>query len=620
MVVPLHRPPHRFRLARTLIGLVFLTTAPLAAQTALFRNGPARTGTYADSGPGPGPRVAWRTRAVGTVRSSPAVTDDAVYVGTSSGMLLRLDRADGAIRWRYDAGSPLPSSPAVTDGRIVIAARDGSVHAVNAATGVRVWATAPTPERPLPWGHEGWDYWVSSPVVVDRIALVGLPDGRLVALDLATGTARWSVDLGARTRSSPAAAYGAVYIGDDAGVVHAVALADGRPIWTHRTEGADMSSAEYGWDRVSLQASPAVAGGAVYIGSRDGGVYALDADSGERLWYADHGASWVVASAAVREDRLWVGSSDGQFVAALDAETGQEVWRTDVGARVFASLTLAGGTLYVADHDGRVRALDPATGTIRWKYCLGRGVMIQSSPVPYGDRLYFGADDGSITALEPAPAPPRPAVFWDAALAGRSFRARNGRMLRDYLADHGYTVLDAAGLGPWLRARIADGAPSVVVFALDVLPVEPAGDAARPALASLLGYLQAGGKVVWTGFPPGALVRDSTGRPTGIDYGITERTFGIDASRSAQGEYGAAPTEGGRAWGLTGVHLSEAALERGPGITALAVDERGNPAAVVRAFGGPEGTGLVILWGTGADWTRLEEIRAVADYGVLRAP
>lgn len=83
-----------------------------------------------------------------------------------------------------------------------------------------------------------------------------------------------------------------------------------------------MSSAEYGWDRTSVQTTPAIADGAVYVGSRDGGVYALDAATGRRLRYTDHGAPWVVASAAVRGDTLWVGSSDGEFVAALVTEYG----------------------------------------------------------------------------------------------------------------------------------------------------------------------------------------------------------------------------------------------------------------------------------------------------------
>lgn len=585
-----------------------------AQEPVMFRGDPARTGVYGDPGPATGAVIQWRYEATGPVRSSPAVTPTTVLVGTSAGTLLALDRATGALRWRYDAGSPLPSSPAVARGIVVIGARDGSVHAVDAATGARRWATGPVEALPLPWGREGWDYWVSSPAVVGDRVLMATPDGRLAALDLGSGAERWSYELGARTRSSPAVADGRVFIGDDAGIVHAVSLADGRPLWRHETEGAGMESAEYGWDRVSLQASPAVADGVVYIGSRDGGVYALDAATGDRLWYVDHGAPWVVASAAVDGRRLWVGSSDGLFVAGMMAGSGEEQWRTRVGARVFASPALADGTLYVADHRGRVHALDPADGSVRWRLDTAPGVMIQSSPVPSGRSLYFGTDDGSVYALGPAPAPPRMAVVWDTTLAEQAFRARNGRMLSDYLADFGYEVLDGDAVGRWLDERIADDAPSAVVFTVDVLPSGALeGDRLRH-------YLETGGKVVWTGFPPGALVRDSTGRVAAIDYAGTESLLGIDASATAEGQYGAAPTALGRAWGLDGVRLSEVAVAGSPDVRVLAVDELGRAAAVVREFGGPGGSGFVLLWGTGADWDRLAEIRAVTEYGVLRVP
>lgn len=617
-------PPTRLLFPWTvLVGLA--AASPLAAlqSSALFRADPAHTGVYAEPGPGAGFVIRWRYQADGTVRSAPAVTRTSVYVGTSGGSLLALDRADGRLRWRYDAGAPLPSSPAVSDGVVVIAGRDGAVHGVDAGTGRGLWRTRPTETLALPWGREGWDYWVSSPNVVDGRVLIGSPDGRLLSLDLRSGDELWSYSLGARTRSSPAVSDSMVFIGDDAGVVHAVGLTRGRPLWAHETEGAGLASADFGWDRVSLQSSPAVDGGVLYIGSRDGGVYALDANTGERLWYADHGNPWVVASAAVHGDTIWIGSSDGLFVAALDAATGEELWRTAVGARVFASPALAlgpgGGTLYVADHGGVIRAMDPATGEERWRFDVGE-TMLQSSPVPAEDALYFGADDGGVYALGAAPAPPRLAVFWDSVLSTQPFRAANAALLRGYLRAHDYVPLDEAGLADWLEARIRDRTASVLVFPSDRLPASAGNPDVSDPPPLLRRYLDAGGKVVWTGFPPWSLVVNDEGRPTAIDLERTRNALGVDASRSGQGLYGAMTTALGRAWGLEGTHLSELAVAPGPGVRVLAVNERGDPAAAVRDYGGPPGTGLVLLWGVGAAYDALDQIRAAAEYGVVRQP
>jgi len=52
----------------------------------------------------------------------------------------------------------------------------------------------------------------------------------------------------------------------------------------------------------------------------------------------------------------------------------------------------------------------------------------------------------------------------------------------------------------------------------------------------------------------------------------------------------------------------------------LAVDETGKATAWVRVFRTDRpGSGFVQLWGIGADSTRLPMIRAVAEYGLMRA-
>jgi outer membrane protein assembly factor BamB len=74
-----------------------------------------------------------------------------------------------------------------------------------------------------------------------------------------------------------------------------------------------------------------VSGGTVFVGARDGFLYAISADSGRLRWRFDHKISWVNSSPAVMDGTVYAGSSDGQFVHAVDAASGTERWRTTPG-------------------------------------------------------------------------------------------------------------------------------------------------------------------------------------------------------------------------------------------------------------------------------------------------
>ena len=75
--------------------------------------------------------------------------------------------------------------------------------------------------------------------------------------------------------------------------------------------------------------SPTIANGVLYVGSGDGYVYALSAQSGELRWKYRTG-DVVHASPAVANGLVYVGSWGG-FFYALDATTGQLRWRFKTG-------------------------------------------------------------------------------------------------------------------------------------------------------------------------------------------------------------------------------------------------------------------------------------------------
>ncbi len=140
---------------------------------------------------------------------------------------------------------------------------------------------------------------------------------------------------------------------------------------------------------IRARSQPSIGWGAVFVGSQDGTVYALDLATGCTRWRFRASAeirSGVVADA--RTGRLYFGDVLARAYA-LDAMTGKLVWMNKVddhsNATITGTPTVGGGQLFVpvsslevtaaADPNyacctfrGSVAALDLATGKQRWKH------------------------------------------------------------------------------------------------------------------------------------------------------------------------------------------------------------------------------------------------------------
>jgi len=605
--------PKRRTPSLVLVCLVGACSGPAPSYDAvMFRGDPQHSGVYSTAGVDRLGGELWRFQTGGPVRSTPAVAGDVVYVGSSDGYLYALDRSNGAERWKFSAGSPVNSSPAVARGLVVFGSRGGSFYALDARRGAQRWKHETGELLPWEWGFEGWDVYTSSPVVVDTVVVFGSGDGVLYALELKSGRELWRLETGGRIRSTPAVADGTVFVGSTDGVVYAVDLNGGELLWTHHTEGASLRSADLGVDRKSIITPPAVVGGAVYVGSRDGYLYSLDQETGERRWRADHEGSWAMSSPAVLDGWVYSGTSDGRFVHALDASSGTEQWRFTGSGYTWSSPVVVGSTVYIGDGGGYLRALDRDTGEQLWSYKVGLGVY--SSPVVSDGAVFFGSDDGKVYALHGEGRAARRAVFWDEELIDWSYYGPHVET-RSYMEQHGYEVLDADALAAFMTERISDGVPSVVVFAMDHLPITVAAEPSDTTLFRR--YLDAGGKVVWLGFPPALIERDpETGEFAGLDRARTTALLGVDHASMNFDFYGASATEAGRTWGVPPWWVSRLAIDAAEGLDVLALDENGKAAAWARSYGGPTGTGFVSLAIREPRIEDLPAIRAVAEYGI----
>jgi outer membrane protein assembly factor BamB len=585
----------------------------------------------------------WNYQTAGQVRSSPAVTDNTVYIGSGDHKLYAFASNTGAKLWDFTTGGPVDSSPAVANGIVYAGSSDKKVYALNASTGTELWdATTSSPVH-------------SSPVVTNGTVCIGSDDGTIYAFggplpvdftanvtegaaplavqftdksdvlaptrwnwtfgdggNFSTGTAglkdathtyttsgtftvnltvtnatrsytktqwgyiavipggsygpsgwkfhsdlnnsgvyddggvhpkktlKWRFTSGNSVESSPAVAGGVVYVGSDDNKVYAVNASTGENVWNYTTGG-------------EVHSSPAVADGVVYVGSEDNKVYALDAGTGSKFWDFTTGGE-VHSSPAVADGVVYFGSDDGR-VYALDAVRGTALWNFTTGDSVESSPAVVSGVVYVGSANNKVYALDAATGAEHWNYTTG-GAIIHSSPAVANGTVYIGSYDNRVYALDAATGTrlwrystddtveSTPAVAGDTVYVGSdddyvyALNATSGEA-RWYYPTGGYVTSSPAVA----NGNVYIGSQDSKVYALNAGTgaklwdyLTGAGITSSPAVAGGTVYIGGGDKALYAigGIPPAEVANFSANITTGpppLDVQFTDKSDVIAPTR-----------------------------------------------------------------------------------------
>ena len=218
---------------------------------------------------------------------------------------------------------------------------------------------------------------------------------------------RWRVPISSGY-SGPTVAAGRVYVTDrvrepnDSERVLCFDFETGRKLWAHEYECP--------YAKVSYPAGPRAAvtiddGRAFALGTK-GHLHCLDAASGRVLWkktpdvdYSVRVPIWGIASAPLVEGELLIvqiGAVGGACIVALDKTSGKEVWRAlDDKVSYSAPIVIeqAGRRVLVCWTGEHVAGLDPASGTVYWKYPFEPNKMVINVPTPVvdGDHLFVTA-------------------------------------------------------------------------------------------------------------------------------------------------------------------------------------------------------------------------------------
>jgi len=210
----------------------------------------------------------------------------------------------------------------------------------------------------------------------------------------------WSVKLSPLSLlQSPALVEdGKVFVVSREGRIFSLDAATGRVL--HTTDLATLSGSP---DAIhDVTAASALSNGVLFIPSLDGFLYAVDTSSWRLLWRYSAGdfircAPIVFHHRLVHKDVVVFGADDGALRCLL-AESGEEVWTFRAKGPIVAAPVLAGDRLFVGSRDSTLYTLSTADGKVAGKISTSGPIL--ASPLLMDGRLYFGNSAGDFYVVD----------------------------------------------------------------------------------------------------------------------------------------------------------------------------------------------------------------------------
>lgn len=288
-------------------------------------------------------------------------------------------------------------------------------------------------------------------------------------------TLAWRYDTGADLLSSPVLAGGTLYVATKNGDLLAVDAATGSPRWrTHLTDYV-------------IRSTPSVVEGTVYVGAGFA-LYAINAETGETRWKAE--TRYVGQSTPTVANGIVVISSQEEWMYAFDARTGAAVWRIPTDGVVFGAPAVARGEVAFGTDKGTLYSVALADGGVSWRKTIEGGIV---APAAFsGDRIVFSTDRGRTLAVSAA----KGETLWTAEVGTQQPMAVAEGVVVIAATDGGIHALSLAdGSARWLypTGERTIGAPTqvdgtiIVGAGSSLLSLDPRG--------TLLGYYLAQGAI-----------------------------------------------------------------------------------------------------------------------------
>ena len=202
----------------------------------------------------------------------------------------------------------------------------------------------------------------------------------------------WSADLPTRNSvTQPIAVDGVIFLTTGLSFVHAIDAKTGRQLWTYDPQVARAAGLKLrgGWGARGL----AWWKGKLYVGTQDGRLIAIDANSGKQVWSVqtteEGKVEFVTGAPRVFDGKVIVGFGGADldlvrgYVTTYDAETGKQLWRF---------YTVPGDP--AVDNDETTKLAAGSWAGEWWKFGGGGTVWNAMTYDPETDTIFLGTGNG----------------------------------------------------------------------------------------------------------------------------------------------------------------------------------------------------------------------------------
>ncbi len=322
-------------------------------------------------------------------RFEPLVINSTLFAASRAGNVVAVDEKTGKQKWVRDLGVNLSSGVGGANNNIYVSTDEGLIIALNVSSGETLWETQASSEVLVPVS-------AGFGAVIVRSA-----DGRILSLEPATGEERWSATfrppaLTLNGYSRPLLLDGGVLVGLDDGRLIAIATGNGKVVWQ---SVVSVPSGRSEVERLSdIDGSIGVDETAIYVASYQGKLARIEPVQGQIVWSVPMSST---AGLAISDTAVFV-VSDNDEVQAYDKSNGELLWTQEAfkHRRLSSPAVLSSGQVLVGDLEGYVHIINAEDGRLIGRNKVARKAIFPEI-IPTEERIFVQAEDGTVTALLP---------------------------------------------------------------------------------------------------------------------------------------------------------------------------------------------------------------------------